>query len=82
MVVDNFENCKPIIKFDAKRQFLYKICRYDGTNLQFLQNFEFENKEICFEDKSAKAGHIYDYYVIANDDKLTYESNHIKLIAN
>ena len=77
----NFENQKPIIKFDAKRAKYYSIYRKNGSNLQFLQKIEYYNGIVQYVDLTANTGTLYEYYVLENDLVSSRESNHIKLIS-
>lgn len=82
LAIDNFENGKPILKFEAKRQNIYEIYRIHGNNFHFLTNINFSDGPINYIDESAISGQIYEYYVVAKYNSQTQESNHIKLICN
>ncbi len=82
LVINNYKNCCPEIKFTAKRQNLYKIYRLQGANLQFLKSVQYTDGDVKFIDNTAKSGSVYEYWIEVSNDCNTKTSNHIKLVAS
>ena len=82
LIIDNFENCKPIIKFDAKRNIIYEICRIEDGVLQILSEIKYTNEYVNYTDATAVSGKLYEYYVVSKNQTTSKTSNSIKLIAN
>lgn len=82
LVINNYENSKPCLVFDAKRENLYRIYRLEGSNLQFLKEYKFVNDTINFTDNSAITGRIYEYFIECSNANASKQSNKIKLLAN
>lgn len=80
--INNFDNCKPIIYFAAKRDIVYEIYRNHNNICELLQTIKFTNDDIEFIDESAISGEIYEYYVISKNRTTEQQSNSIKLLAN
>ena len=80
--INNFENSKPIINFEAKRDVIYEIYRKTEAETLLLQEIKFTNNDISYTDDTAETGEIYEYYVVAKNAHSSKISNSIKLLAN
>ncbi len=81
--VFNFENKKPILCFFTSKNHTYQIIRKENdkdTILAELKNINF-SKIAKFEDKTAKSGHIYEYFVKIYENSINkqFQTNHVKL---
>lgn len=82
ITINNFENNKPNIIFDAKRDISYEIYRKDETQECIIHEINFVNDKVCYTDHTAESGKIYEYYVVAKNKTDSKRSNTIKLLAN
>ena len=83
IVINNFENSKPIITFDAKRDVVYEIYRTSNEQqTTLLTEIKFINDTIEYTDDTAVSGDVYEYWVISKNSISQKESNKIKLLAN
>lgn len=80
--INNFENSKPIICFDAKRDVTYQIFRQNNFSTELITEIKFVEDQVCFTDDSAQSGEIYEYFVVAKHKSIEKESNRIKLLCN
>lgn len=82
ITINNFENTKPIISFNANRDIIYEIYRKSNQKLQLLTEIKFTSGMVDYADESAQSGEIYEYYVISKNSNSSKESNKIKVLAN
>lgn len=78
--VYNFSNKKPIIEFKTNNNYSYEIIRKTTEKEEIIFSSS-SDKNVKFEDKTAKNNEIYEYFVkfctFSNNE--VFESNHIKL---
>lgn len=83
IAITNNQNRSPIISFYKLQNYKYKLIRKNKTKEEIILTLVSldENKIINFEDKNAKTGQIYEYFIEIYDknDNLLQKSNSIKL---
>ena len=83
IAITNNQNHSPIISFYKLQNYKYKLIRKNKTKEEIILTLVSldENKIINFEDKTAKTGQIYEYFIeiYDNNDNLLQKSNSLKL---
>ena len=75
-----FKNKKPILEFNTSKNYTYQIIRISNKKEEVISSSN-SDKNIKFEDISAKNNQIYEYFVRFCDfsNNIFFESNHIIL---